>query len=66
MVPPAGTAVAGVNTMTGLAEAPATCDKGVMEAKATIAVDVMVRALTPALKVTSVLDDSLKPFITAI
>ena len=60
MVPPASTVVAGVNTMTGLAEAPETCDKGVTEEKAVIT-DVMARALTPAVKVTSVLDDILKP-----
>ncbi len=63
MVPPRGTELAGVNTRTGLAEAPETCDKGVTETKTVIAVGaaVMVRALTPAVKVTSALDDNLKP-----
>jgi hypothetical protein len=38
MVPPESTEVAGVNTRTGLAEAPETCDKGVTEAKVVIVV----------------------------
>ena len=33
-MPPESTERAGVNTRTGLAEAPETCDKGVTEAKA--------------------------------
>ena len=62
MVPPESTEVAGVNTRTGLAEAPETCDKGVTEAKAVItAAAVMVRVLTPGVKVASALDDILKP-----
>ena len=60
-----GTVVAGVNTMTGLAEAPATCDKGVMEAKAVIADAVMARASLPPVKAWSVLDDILKPPVAA-
>ena len=62
MVPPETTDWAGVNTRTGLAEAPETCDKGVTEAKAVItAAAVMVRVLTPAVKETSALDDIWKP-----
>ena len=60
MVPPESTDRAGVNTRTGLAEAPETCDKGATEAKAVI-VAVMARALTPAVKVASALDDIWKP-----
>ena len=66
MVPPMGTELAGVNTRTGLAEAPETCDKGVTEAKAVItATAVMVRALTPGVKVASALDDIWKPAAAA-
>ena len=66
MVPPESTDWAGVNTRTGLAEAPETCDKGVTEAKAVItATAVMVRALTPGVKVASALDDIWKPPVTA-
>ena len=62
MVPPRSTELRGVNTRTGLAEAPETCDKGVTEAKAVItATAVMVRVSTPAVKVTSALDDIWKP-----
>jgi hypothetical protein len=58
MVPPLATVVAGVNTMTGLAEAPETCDKGVTEAKAVItATAVIVGELTPADIVASPLND---------
>ncbi len=57
MVPPVGTVVAGVNTMMGLATAPAVCDKDVMDVKAVIAVGaaVMARASLPEVKKTSVL-----------
>ncbi len=64
MLPPRSTEVAGVNTRTGLAEAPETCDKGVTEAKAVIT-EVMVRALTPGVKVASALVDIWKPPVTA-
>jgi hypothetical protein len=63
MVPPESTELRGVNTRTGLAEAPETSDKGVTEAKAVI-IAVMVRALTPGVKVASALDDIWKPPVT--
>ena len=64
MVPPLGTAVVGVNTMTGATVVPATWDARVMDVKADI-VDVMAAASLPAVKVTSVLDDILKPPVAA-
>ena len=66
MVPPLATDVGGVNTRTGATVAPETWDARVMDVKAVIAVAaVMARALTPAVKVTSRLDDILKPPVVA-
>ena len=67
MVPPAGTVVAGVNTRTGVTVAPENWDPRVMDVKAVIAVAaaVMARASLPAVKVTSALDDNLKPAVAA-
>ena len=67
MVPPTGTVAAGANTRTGATVAPETWDARVMDVKAVIAVAaaVIARALTPAVKVTSVLDDILKPPVAA-
>ena len=64
MVPPLGTAVVGVNTMTGATVAPATWDARVMDVKAVI-VDVMARAFMPTDKTVSALDDILKPAVAA-
>ena len=64
MVCPLGTVVAGVNTRTGATVVPANWDARVMDVKAVI-VDVMARALTPTDKPESVLDDILKPPVTA-
>ena len=62
MVPPAGTVLAGVNTRTGVTVAPDIWDPRVMDVKAHITVaGVISRALTPAVKVTSALDDIWKP-----
>ncbi len=58
MVPPLGKLVAGANTRTGATVAPETWDARVMEVKTS---PVMARALTPTVKVSSVLDDILKP-----
>jgi len=66
MVPPIGTVVAGVNTRTGVTVSPAAWDARVMDVKAVITVAaVMAAALTPAVKVTSLLDDILKPAVAA-
>jgi len=69
--PPICTVVAGVNTRTGATVAPVTCDARVMDVKAVIAVgllgsDVISAASFPAVKVVSVLDDILKPSVTAV
>ena len=54
ILPPMGTVVAGVNTMMGLATAPAVCDKDVMDVKAVIAVAAeMMTVSRPAVKVAS-------------
>ena len=64
--PPICTGVAGVNTRTGATVAPETWDARVIDEKAAIAVGaVMAAASLPAVKVTSVLDDSLKPAVVA-
>ena len=66
MVPPAGTVVAGVNTRTGVTVAPDIWDPRVMDVKAVIVVaGVIPRALLPAVKAASCLDDSLKPPVVA-
>ena len=52
MVCPLGTELAGVNTRTGVTGLPDTWDPRVMDVKAVI-VEVISRALTPAVKVTS-------------
>ncbi len=66
MVCPLGTVVAGVNTRTGVTGLPETRVKRVMDAKLVIAVAAVIsRALTPAVKVTSRLDDILKPPVVA-
>ena len=64
MVSPLGTVVSGWNTRTGVTGLPETWVPRVMDVKAVI-VEVIWRALTPAVKVTSWLDDILKPPVAA-
>ena len=66
MVCPLGTVVAGWNTRTGVTEAPETWVPRVMDVKAVIVVAAVIwRASTPPVKVTSWLDDILKPPVAA-
>jgi hypothetical protein len=65
MVCPLGTEVAGVNTRTGVTGLPETRVKRVMDEKLIAVAAVILRALTPAVKVTSRLDDILKPPVVA-
>ena len=60
MVPPIGTVVAGVNTRTGLTEAPATPPE-VMEVNTIPVVPAMAAASSPGVSVVSALDESWKP-----
>ena len=60
MVPPIGTVLAGVNTMTGFMAAPATPPE-VMEVNT---IPVMAAASSPGVKVVSALDESWKPPVT--
>jgi hypothetical protein len=60
MVPPTGTVLAGVNTMTGFMAAPATPPE-VMEVNT---IPVIAAASSPGVKVVSALDESWKPPVT--
>ena len=64
MVPPIGTLLDGVNTRTGLMEAPATPPE-VMEVKVIPVAPAMPTASKPAVIVVSELDESLKPAAAA-
>ncbi len=66
MVSPLGTVVAGWNTRTGVTGLPEKWVPREMDVKAVITVAAVIwRALTPAVKVTSRLDDILKPPVEA-